>query len=801
MSTSPRAAKKPRARTTRSAPRPAALLPGAEETWRILKDLPVAVVVASLDDNPRLLFLNKQFIKTFGYTLDDIPTQEEWARQAYPDAAYRKEVFDQWNEAVSRAARVQGHVEFMEFRVVTKDGRTMDILFNAIVLGRTIQVTLADLTPRREAERALRTARQQLERTAYEVTENIPAGTYTMMLKPGDNMARFTFMSSRFLELVGIDRQAAEENPLKVFACAHPEDHDEWVRKNAECFEKKIPFVGEARVIVDGVTRWLAAESIPRDLPDGSIVWEGVLTDITRRKLAEAELAASETRLRRILDNIPIPVALNEMQDGGPITFLNEAFTRTFGYTREDLPDVSTWARLAYPDKAYREATFRTWDAAVTDAARTDGIVRPMEFHVSAKDGTRCDVFISAAVFDNMLLVGFVDITARRQAEEELRSVRGKLERAAYELTENIPVGTYVLESSPQGHAHFTFTSERWLRMLDLRRKDVMADPSLAFQAVHPDDRAEFLRLNEQVIARKETFHWEGRIIVRGETRWVTIESVPRRHPDGSTIWEGVMVDITRRKTAEAELAALREEEKLREKQERTNLEAKLRASLTAAAAAHEINQPLARILLTSQLVMDHEAQSAHGDARLSGFVQSLAGEAQSVVATIEKMKSLMRNTGTAKEPVDLRDLADSAVLYAGSFARPVKARLHFERPARAAVIEADADQIQIALNNLLRNAIEAVAELPARRPRDIRVELRHRKDVIELAVGDSGPGWPCDTTPDHLPESTKQGGTGLGLFIVRTAAENHGARLALSLSKLGGAELRLIFPKPAKKM
>jgi signal transduction histidine kinase len=261
-----------------------------------------------------------------------------------------------------------------------------------------------------------------------------------------------------------------------------------------------------------------------------------------------------------------------------------------------------------------------------------------------------------------------------------------------------------------------------------------------------------------------------------------------------------VNFDITEQREVEAELDALRETEKAKEKEKRTNLEAKLRASLTAAAAAHEINQPLARILLTSRLVMEHEAKTARGDSRISGFVQSLAGEAQSVVATIEKMKSLMRNTRTDKAPVDLCDLADSAVLYTGSFARPVKARVTFDRPARPAVVTADADQLQIALNNLLRNAIEAVAELPGRRRREIRIEVRHGKDRIELVVGDIGRGLPEGADQDHLPESTKPGGTGLGLLIVRTALENHGGDLQIGRSPLGGAEVRMVFPKAAEK-
>jgi PAS domain S-box-containing protein len=793
-----RATTTPRARRPPTARRRSAPLPSGEETRRILENLPVAVVVATLEENPRLLFLNQQFIKTFGYTLKDIPTQRDWARRAYPDAAYRREVFREWEAAVARALQKKGSVESMEFRVTARDGRQLDILFNATVLGDTIQISLSDLTARHEAERALQSAREQLEHTAYEVTENIPAGTYTMILRPGEELAHFTFMSSRFLELCGLDRQAAEENPLNAFACVHPDDREEWIRKNAECFEKKIPFAAECRVVAHGVTRWIFAESIPRDLPDGSVVWEGVLSDISIRKLSEQRVAASEAYLRKILDNIPIPVSTSDAVVDGRITFLNEAFTRTFGYTADDLPDVGTWARLAYPDEEYRAATFRLWDEAVAKAARTDGMVPSMEVYVCAKDGTRRDVIISAAAIDHMLLVGFVDVTARRQAEQALDTARKQLEKTAYELTANIPVGTYVLESDTAGHPRFTFTSDRWLTMLDLRREDVLADAALALAAVHPEEREHFLQLNAEVFAQKKPLYWEGRLLVRGETRWVTIESIPRDRPGGGTIWEGVMVDITSRHVAEAELAALRRAEQIKERQERENLEAKLRASLAAAAAAHEINQPLGRILLTSELVLEHEAKASRGNSRVSTFLRSLSAETRQVVNTIEKMKSLMRNTSTAKECVDLRDLADAALLYARSFARPIRAEVTFARPARSALLEADADQIQIALNNLLRNALEAIAEQPARRPRRVRVEVRHRRNNFELVVGDNGPGLPEGTTADRLPESTKPGGTGLGIFIVRTAAKNHGGHLEIGRSPLGGAEVRMILPKPA---
>lgn len=59
-----------------------------------------------------------------------------------------------------------------------------------------------------------------------------------MVLPPDGGMAHFSFMSSRFLEICGLDRKAAEENPFNAFACVHRDDYEEWVRKNANLLLK-----------------------------------------------------------------------------------------------------------------------------------------------------------------------------------------------------------------------------------------------------------------------------------------------------------------------------------------------------------------------------------------------------------------------------------------------------------------------------------------------------------------------------------------------------------------------------------
>lgn len=173
-------------------------------------------------------------------------------------------------------------------------------MLRAMVFDGYAVVTFTDVSMLRETQAALRSAEQQLQQTAYDLTENIPVGTYTMVQPPDGGMAQFAFMSTRFLELTGLNREEAASDPLKGFACVHPDEFDAWVTLNAEAFKNKTPFYGETRVVVDGKTHWISAESVPRALPDGSTVWEGVLADISTRKAAEQQLVENKLRAERL---------------------------------------------------------------------------------------------------------------------------------------------------------------------------------------------------------------------------------------------------------------------------------------------------------------------------------------------------------------------------------------------------------------------------------------------------------------------------------------------------------------------
>ncbi|MEB3183797.1 MAG: PAS domain S-box protein, partial [Cyanobacteriota bacterium] len=294
-------------------------------TRRILDNVPIAIAISGLDgDDPPITLLNAEFQRCFGWGEAELQRLSDWAERAYPDPSYRQAVISQWLAAVERARRQEGAVAGMEFQVHTATGERRDVLFSGRVIGQELLVTLLDVSERRQAQAELLQARDDLARTALEVTEAIPVGTYTMVLRPGSPLASFSFISERFLELTGLERQEALDDPLKAFACVHPDDYDAWVQSNAEVFAKKLPFFGQTRVVVNGEVRWITAESVPRDLPDGTTVWEGVLIDVTERIEAQQQLERSQERLERILNNIPVAIAINSLDPEDPeITFLN----------------------------------------------------------------------------------------------------------------------------------------------------------------------------------------------------------------------------------------------------------------------------------------------------------------------------------------------------------------------------------------------------------------------------------------------------------------------------------------------
>ena len=310
---------------------------------------------------------------------------------------------------------------------------------------------------------------------------------------------------------------------------------------------------------------------------------------------------------------------------------------------------------------------------------------------------------------------------------------------------------------------------------------------------VHP---ADLHRVQEETRLALEE-HRSGEYVYRivrpdGTVRHVKGMSLAVGDAGGRPTHElGVNFDITPQVEAEAALAAAREQERRHEQAHRQELHTKLKTSLNAAAVAHEINQPLSRVLLRARIGL----QTATG--RDHDMLAALVADAERVVTIIQKMKVLLRNVETVQSEVDLADITASAMHQVKRPLREGGVVVTRGGVERGCVVLGDEVQLQMIVTNLVINAVEAIIHGDGDR-REILVDHRVQADAVELIIGDSGPGWPGGTIDEMLLQTTKPAGAGIGLYVVKTAVENHRGQITVGGSPLGGAEFRITFPRGA---
>lgn len=214
--------------------------------------------------------------------------------------------------------------------------------------------------------------------------------------------------------------------------------------------------------------------------------------------------------------------------------------------------------------------------------------------------------------------------------------------------------------------------------------------------------------------------------------------------------------------------------------------------------AAHELRSPLAALKLQVQGL-----QRAPDAAARELAVSRLVAGIDRATRLVEQMLALARHeasmaAGAPPEPVDLAEVTRLAISDAIAAAQARRIDVGIAH-AEAAVVNGQPEALRMLLRNLVENAVKYT-------PEDGRVDvaIERRGDAVELSVDDSGPGLPPAERERVLDRFYRSGepqapGSGLGLSIVRSIAELHGARVALDASpSLGGLRVVVRFPTQA---
>jgi two-component system sensor kinase FixL len=215
-----------------------------------------------------------------------------------------------------------------------------------------------------------------------------------------------------------------------------------------------------------------------------------------------------------------------------------------------------------------------------------------------------------------------------------------------------------------------------------------------------------------------------------------------------------------------------------------------------ASVLAHELNQPLSAVANYMRAARTLIAQLEIDDDDLLDAVSRAGDQAVRAGEIIRTMRDLATRGGTEQKPESLSAILGEIDFIVGLMVRDAGARVFYNLHHGPDIVLADRIQIQQLVVNLVRNAIDAVAKFPNR---EIRISTRPEADrEFVTTVEDSGPGVdPSVMGRVFQPlASTKPEGMGLGLSICSAIVENHGGRIWVEPSPLGGAAFSFVLAR-----
>ncbi|HZI40333.1 MAG TPA: sensor histidine kinase [Gemmatimonadaceae bacterium] len=214
-----------------------------------------------------------------------------------------------------------------------------------------------------------------------------------------------------------------------------------------------------------------------------------------------------------------------------------------------------------------------------------------------------------------------------------------------------------------------------------------------------------------------------------------------------------------------------------------------------AATMSHELRQPLAAIRANAEAGALIVGSASPDPSEAREIFENIVADDARAVEVIESVRKLLQKDKPVVMTVDLNEICTEAVRLLHHDAVLRKATLNLVLSSTPPTVTGDPVQLRQVVLNLVLNGLEAVSRSEVRRT--VAVHTESFTDSVEVRVHDSGPGIVSVIEP-HLFESffsTKEGGLGLGLVIVRSIVERHGGRIRVENHPLGGAVSRVQLP------
>ncbi len=316
----------------------------------------------------------------------------------------------------------------------------------------------------------------------------------------------------------------------------------------------------------------------------------------------------------------------------------------------------------------------------------------------------------------------------------------------------------------------------------------------------HPDDIPIIRRHLDKVLAG-EPDAVECRFVAKsGRTRWIRSYDRPVWNPEEGRVVRvyGAVRDITARKGAELQLQEYADhleeivEERTAElRRTQEELLQKQRLAVLghfAGSISHELRNPLAAVDSSAYILrLKHE----NCDESVRKHLDRISDNIRKSTAIIESLLNLSRMEPPKTERIDLAGWLPEILSDAGI---PGSVAVALDLPDGAVFVDIDAEQMRMALKNIVRNAVQA---MDGSGFLTVAARVLASGDA-EISVADAGPGITAENLEKVFEPlfSTKVHGIGFGLSITKMIVENHGGAIRAETPSEGGARFVMTFPR-----
>jgi PAS domain S-box-containing protein len=578
----------------------------SEEKYRTLFELSQDAAYLVRPDGT-FVDVNQAWIDLIGCTRDDVSRYD--AAHWYADPDGRKRYLERMAKA--------GAMLDDEVQLRRKDGTVFDCQRRIVARcdkdGNTVafQGVMRDITAQKQAERALRDSEEK-----YRQLFDLSIAPISLIAPDG----RMIQANDAWFHLFGYSRE--DMDSFRVWDIYPTRElRDQSVRR---LVDSGTLLDDEARLKTkDGTSIDVLRSMVVRHNPDGSVLgYETVWRDITAQKMAEQALKDSEEKYRQLFDQSVAPISL--AAPDGHIIEANDAWLQLFGYSREDLSWLTTYA--LYDDPKDRDRTIQR--------AREAGQLIDDAAQHRKKDGSLIEVLRSVSILRDSEgeVIGYQsvyrDVTDLKRAEEALRKSEEKF-RALFEQS-IAPISLISRDG------RLLEANDAWFRLLGYSRED-----TASFNAVDlfpsPDMREEFV---QQLLRSGTLDNYESQVRRKDGTLIDVVRSISVRYnPDGSVLgFQTVLRDVTELKKAQDEV--LKSRGQLRQLALRIQ-EAREEERTTIAQDLHDhFGQELTALRLDLEsLTSSRPPAGDEGLARIRGIIQLADRMSQEVRRVISEMR------------------------------------------------------------------------------------------------------------------------------------------------------------------